>query len=408
VNKLNKHNRNLRLGPSVNQRDSSVNAMIELLSGRISRRSFVKNLSLAAGVLGVGSRISVFADVGDDPVQVLAPRQTGAGPHMPVFPRGAIIRTLLKDVPPAAFPPGAVLFHEHLSMHYPLTNALAAKQGAPPPTHYSDDIELMIAETRAAGKDGVSCIVDGGHPDMDRSLAALKRIAVESGVYIVASGGYYMQRNYPAQIAAKSADQIADDLVADAKADRLGAYGEIGQQGGELTPDEVKVFTAVGRAHLRTGLPIFTHNAYMGTYAANPPVPRGSALRQLDVLEAAGVPPDRIAIGHVCCLDDPTAEVARQVAKRGAFVGFDRVTIPLLPDSKRVTMILALLEAGYAGNLLLSSDFSSPRSLKKNGGAGLAQTVTVFGKMLLQAGVSQKTLQGILEDNPRRFLAFVP
>jgi phosphotriesterase-related protein len=100
--------------------------------------------------------------------------------------------------------------------------------------------------------------------------------------------------------------------------------------------------------------------------------------------------------------------VARQVAKRGAFVGFDRVTIPLLPDSKRVTMILALLEAGYAGNLLLSSDFSSPRSLKKNGGAGLAQTVTVFGKMLLQAGVSQKTLQGILEDNPRRFLAFVP
>jgi predicted metal-dependent phosphotriesterase family hydrolase len=28
--------------------------------------------------------------------------------------------------------------------------------------------------------------------------------------------------------------------------------------------------------------------------------------------------------------------------------------------------------------------------------------------MLLQAGVSQQTLRGILEDNPRRFLAFVP
>jgi phosphotriesterase-related protein len=368
---------------------------------RISRRGFLKNLSFMAGAAAAGGRINALAasDV---------PGQAGTGIRTPVFPKGAIIRTLLKDVPPAALPSGAVLFHEHLSMHYPLTNALAAKQGAPPPTHYSDDVELMIAETRAAGKDGVSCIVDGGHPDMDRSLAALKRIALESGVYIVAGGGYYMQRNYPAQISAKSADQIADDLVAEAKADRLGAYGEIGQQGGELTADEVKVFTAVGKAHVRTGLPIFTHNAYLGTYAVNPPVPRDAALRQLDVLEAAGARPDRIAIGHVCCLDDPTAEVARQVAKRGAFVGFDRVTIPLLPDSKRVTMILALLEAGYAGNLLLSSDFSSPRSLKKNGGAGLAQTVTVFGKMLLQAGVSQQTLRAILEDNPRRFLAFVP
>jgi phosphotriesterase-related protein len=293
-------------------------------------------------------------------------------------------------------------------MHYPLTNALAAKQGAPPPTHFSDDVDLMIAETRAAGKDGVVCIVDGGHSDMDRSLLALKRIAAESRVHIVASGGYYMQRNYPPEIAAKSADQIADDLVREANDDRLGAYGEIGQQAGELSADERKVFTAIGKAHVRTGLPVFTHNAYTGVFPASPPVPRDSALRQLDVLEAAGAKPDRIAIGHVCCLDDPTAEVAKQVAKRGAFVGFDRVTIPLIPDAKRVTMILALLDAGYADSLLLSSDFSSARSLKKNGGAGLGQTVTVFGKMLLQAGVSQPALQGILVDNPRRFLAFVP
>jgi phosphotriesterase-related protein len=110
----------------------------------------------------------------------------------------------------------------------------------------------------------------------------------------------------------------------------------------------------------------------------------------------------------VCCLDDPKAEIAKQVARRGAFVGFDRVTIPTLPDSKRVVMVLALIDAGYAGNLLLSSDFSQERSLKKNGGAGLAQTVTVFGKMLLEAGVSHNTLHAILVDNPRRFLAFIP
>jgi predicted metal-dependent phosphotriesterase family hydrolase len=373
----------------------------------LSRRGFLKQCSLLAAATSIGGRMAVLAGAGSDSGRTPVLWQTGARPPGPAFPKGAVIRTLLKDLPPEALATGAVLFHEHLSIHYPLTNALAAKQGAAPPTNFSDDVDLMVAETRAAGKEGVSCIVDGGHPDMDRSLDALKRIAVESGVSIVASGGYYMQRNYPPEIATKSADQIAEDLIRDATLERLGAYGEIGQQAGELTADERKVFTAVGKAHSRTGLPIFTHNAYLGNIPVNPPVPPDAALRQLDVLEAAGAKPQKIAIGHVCCLDDPKAEVAKQVAKRGAFVGFDRVTIQTLPDTRRVTMILALIDAGYAGNLLLSSDFSQARALKKNGGAGLAQTITVFGKMLLEAGVKQETLHGILVDNPRRFLAFV-
>jgi hypothetical protein len=87
---------------------------------------------------------------------------------------------------------------------------------------------------------------------------------------------------------------------------------------------------------------------------------------------------------------------------------FDRVTIPIVPDAQKVATILALLEAGYADQLLLSSDFSNRLALKKDGGPGVAQTVTVFGPMLLKAGVSETTLRRILVDNSRRFLAFVP
>ncbi len=324
------------------------------------------------------------------------------------FERGAIVRTLLKDLPPEALI-GPVLFHEHLSIRYPLTRALAEAQGRPVPASFTDDVDLMVEETKAAGKDGVACIVDGGHPDMDRDLAALTRIANESGVPIVASGGFYMQRNYPAAIATKTADQIADDLVRDAKAQRLGAFGEIGQQGGVLTDGERKVFTAVAKAQARTGIPIFTHNAYTGVRVVDTPVPMDTALKQLDLLEASGANLRHLAIGHVCCLDDPKAQIAQQLARRGVFVGFDRVTInAIIPDDKRVAMILAFLDAGYADHLLLSSDFSNGRALKKNGGPGVAQTVTAFGPMLVKAGVSEAALRHILIDNPRRFLAFVP
>ena len=322
---------------------------------------------------------------------------------------GRIIRTLLKDLPPDSIN-GAILFHEHLSIRYPLTRALAEKAGRPVPASFTDDVDLMAEETKAAGeKDGLGCIVDGGHPDMDRDLDALERIATASRVPIVASGGFYMQRNYPRDVAAKSADQLADELVRDARAQRLGAFGEIGQQGGVLTDDERKVFTAVGKAQAKSGLPIFTHNAYTGIRVVDPPVPMDAALKQLDVLEAAGAAPRHLAIGHVCCLDDPKVETAKQLAKRGAFVGFDRVTINvIIPDEKRVAMILAFLDAGFADQLLLSSDFSNGRALKKNGGPGIAQTVTVFAPMLVKAGVSEATVKHILEDNPRRFLAFVP
>lgn len=116
-----------------------------------------------------------------------------------------------------------------------------------------------------------------------------------------------------------------------------------------------------------------------------------------------------MAIGHVCCLDDPQAEIAAEIARRGAFVGFDRVTLNFtMPDAQRVEMAMAFIEAGHADRLLLSSDFFSGNTLQANGGPGLAQTVTVFAPMLLEAGLPEETLRGILEENPRRFLAFEP
>jgi phosphotriesterase-related protein len=345
----------------------------------------------ALAMLGAGAAIGLGGRAG----QGLAAQ---AAPPRPVFRKGAIIRTILKDLAPDELASGPSLFHEHLSMRYPL----GAKE------HFTDDIALMVEEAKLAKADGIAAIVDGGHADMNRSVEALKRISSESGLPVIASGGYYMQRTYPADIAAKSVDQIADELAKEAAASRFGAFGEIGQQGGVMTDDERKVFTAIAKAHARTGLPIFTHNAYTGTRATQTPVPKDTAIKQLDLLLGNGVKPVNLAIGHVCCLDDPKAEIPIEIARRGAFVGFDRVTIALVPDAQKVTTIMAIVAAGHASKILLASDFSNARGLKKNGGGGLGQAVTVFAPMLLKAGLPEATLKSILVDNPRTFLAFGP
>ena len=349
---------------------------------RLTRREALR-------LLGAGGGAGLLASAGLLSVAGCAVAQSGS-----LARQGPVIRTVLRDIAPDALPDGALLFHEHLSIQL----------GANPSFH--SDVELMISESRAAASDGIALIVDGGHPDMARDIDALRRIARESGMPIVASGGYYMQRTYPDDIATKSVDEIASDLVAEAGRDRLGAFGEIGQQGGVLTADERKVHQAVAQAHVRSGIPVFTHNPYS---IRAPSIPREAALRQLDIYEAAGANPQNICIGHVCCLDDPAAEIATALARRGVYVGFDRVTLNgTMPDPNRVIMAMALIEAGHADKLLLSSDFYSSPSLKVNGGAGFAQTATVFGPMLVAAGLDQETLRMILVDNPKRFLTFTP
>jgi phosphotriesterase-related protein len=317
---------------------------------------------------------------------------------------GLIIRTVLGDMSPGALAGGATLFHEHMSLSpdflpkfmslltpRPPTAAPAAPAGQ---TYFLQDLDLMTEELRAASKEGVACLVDGGHPDMGRSLDFLKRLSMRSGMPIVSGAGYYSEPFYPPEIAMLSEDQIAENLIRDVGAEPYGALGEIGTWD-EFTPNERKVFRAVAKTHLATNLPIFTHTNF-----------GKAALEQLDTFESLGVNPRRVAIGHVGGLIDPEARVHKEICKRGAFVGFDRQGGP--GDSRQIPMVLALIGAGYADNLLFASDFSNAAQLKRNGGAGYAKTVTVFVPKLREAGVAEETLHRILTDNPRRFLAFVP
>jgi phosphotriesterase-related protein len=320
----------------------------------------------------------------------------------PVFPRHAIIRTILKDLRPDALRGGATLFHEHMSLapdfmpRWIAAAGMGRGQAPPPPTQpfFMQDLDLMVEEMKAAARSGVACIVDGGHDDMGRDLDFLRRLSLESGMPIVASCGYYAQPFYPAKIATMTEDEIFADLVHTASTQPVGALGEIGTWD-FMTPDERKVFRAVARAHLATNLPIFTHTAY-----------GKGAIEQLDLLESMGVKPQRIAIGHVGGLADPKAEVVKEICKRGGFVGYDRQGGA--GDARNVPQILALIEAGYAANLLFASDFSSGTQLLRNHGPGYAKTLTIFVPKLKEAGVKEDTLHQILVDNPRRFLAFEP
>jgi phosphotriesterase-related protein len=330
---------------------------------------------------------------------------SGAFAEDPTFPKGAIIRTLLKDYAPEELAGGATLFHEHMQLGPDFNAKFAAAAAAAraanglppapargggrgpatPPPDIMHNVDLMSAEVAKTKNDGVACIVDAGHPDMGRNIDFLRQVSMKSGMPIVAGGGFYSQPFYPKEISTMSEEQIVKALIKQADDDTLGVFGEIGSWD-EITADERKVFRAVGKAHVATNLSIFTHTG----------IPGKSALEQLDIFEDAGVKPDRVVIGHLGNLVDPNVYVQKTICRRGAFVGFDRQGGN--GDAQQVPMVMALIEAGFADHLMFSADASS----------GYAKTLTVFLPKLKAAGVSDEVLHKIMVDNSRRFLAFVP
>ena len=345
----------------------------------------------AIGRLGVGAGIGLVAAVRGTASLAAGVQGPARAAQNLAIPKGAVIRTIFKDVPPDGVGTGAALIHEHLTA--------------------GGNVDVLVDEVRAAGQQGLSCIVDAATGRRaEAALDRLRTIATRSGMNVVVAGGYFedldnLQTAYPPQVAKMSEDEIADEFVRDAAAQRWGAFGEIGTST-EMRPDERKVLRAVSKAHLRTGLPIFTHTPHDSCPKC--------ALEQLDIFESQGVNPRQLCIGHLSeILKDPRADLHKSIAKRGAFLGFDTVGhfLPHAPDqtdAMRVTMILAVLEAGYEDQVLLSSDLGRQQDLKSTWGAGYSTVVTVFVPKLRYAGVKEPTIKKILHDNPRRFLSFVP
>jgi phosphotriesterase-related protein len=350
---------------------------------RITRRQVFRVLSAAVASAALPSR---------------APAQTAT------FPNGAVIRTLFKDYAPADLAGGATLFHEHLSLGRDFNDrfraagaAVLEAQGAPPSARPSGpppapsgpdpmrDVALMVEELNSAKRDGVACIVDAGLEGTGVDLDFIRAAARMSGLPVVKAAGFYTEPFYPQYVATMSEEQLVDALLEQADAYPAGAFGEIGSWD-EITAVERKVFRAVGKAQVATNLPIFTHTG----------IPGKSALEQLDILEDAGVDPHRVAIGHLGNLNDPDVYVHKTLCRRGAFVGFDRQGGR--GDAQAVRLVMALLDAGFADQVLISGDASR----------SYGRPITAFLPLLKGAGADDATLTRITVDNPRRFLAFVP
>lgn len=374
----------------------------------------------AIALLSSGSAFGLVTALGGD--SALALGQPGgwfaaASPAKPNFPKGSVIRTVVKDIPPESLTGGSVQIHEHIGGAFRPTPPPPAGSemvpGVVAPKNEAEYLDLMAEELKMARvMDGVSCLVDcqsSGRRD-DRTIENLKTLSTRSGVHIIIGGGYYQDlaipAKYPADIVQMPEDKLEEQFTSDAQRQRWGIYGEIASSP-TMQPEERKLIRAIGKSHVKTGLPITTHTPHQSCPSC--------AVEQLDVFESVGVDPRRVCIGHLTAIRpdaEPLAQTAKALAKRGAFLGFDTVGHQMgrsaIPEQHKVKYVLAVLDAGYEDHLLFSADSTPAPQLKANWGQGYGSVVSQFVAKLRYAGVKDAILHKILVDNPRRLLATVP
>lgn len=271
-----------------------------------------------------------------------------------------------------------------------------------------DDEDLAVRELMLFRDAGGSTIVDQTLPDIGRDLAGLARISRRTGLHIVAGCGYYLEVTHSPAVAESTVEKLAEQLVAELRADAAtggipcGVLGEIGLSS-PMTAAERKVLRAVAIAQRETGAPVSVHTQ----------APDAQGIHALDLLEAGGVDPGRVAIAHVDSEIDAAYQTA--IAARGAFVeydffGWDEIAATaehfVHSDRQRVAGVAALLDAAYGDRVLLSQDVVTRMQLAEYGGSGYARLARDLPPLFAEYAVDGAELRRLMTANPARWLSW--
>ena len=301
----------------------------------------------------------------------------------------ARIRTVLGDIETDGL--GLVYSHEHL-----ITN--------PPAVQKDRDLELSsyecsLRELRIFKACGGTLLVEATTLDYGRAPAAMARMSADAGVHVVAVSGFNKAAYFPLWVETTPLNEIADRMVRDVVQGMDGGPHKAGhlKSGGSynfIHPLEEKTTRAVARAHKETGAPIWLHTE-AGTMG----------LEMLDILEAEGVDPERVVVGHCDRNPDPYYHAA--IANRGATVQFDGVAkVKYHPDSTRIACVKALLAAGHTSRLMISGDMGRASYLSGyGGGPGFAFIAEKFIPRMRNEGIGEEVIDAIFKENPVRWLA---
>jgi phosphotriesterase-related protein len=302
---------------------------------------------------------------------------------------------------------GRTLIHEHVLIGYPgwfMDTRM-------PPFIRDEALARVVDAFQQLHAYGVKTVVDPCPMDLGRDVGFVAEVAQRTGLNLVTATGVYMEaQGIPFTLRPLEIDAIADIFQKEIE-DGIGLSGirpgliKIATGDGVVSDYERKMVTAASRAAKRTGLVLLSHteNCSCGH-------------DQIDIVTGEGVAASRLLVGHSCGRDDHDYQAS--LARRGAYVGFDRFGIEIFnSDASRTRNVKQMIDAGLRDHVLLSHDKVNCwlGGIPGVGDPAQVDHVVPNWKMthlfenifpaLREMGVSDADLDHIVTDNPRRYFA---
>ena len=283
---------------------------------------------------------------------------------------------------------GIVHIHEHLYVD------LSPVSG---PTGKLDDVDGVIEELKDFKSKGGRTIVEVTNIGMGRDTNILRKISEMSGVNVVFSTGFYIEKMYPNYVFELDEEGISEVMVKEIREgvgdlkSKPWVIGEVGTSGKNFSENEKKVLRASVIAHEKTKAPIITHNS------------EDEGLEQVEFLMECGMDLSKVILGHQDLVPDMGYYV--KVLKTGVNIAFDTFgKTHYLSEEKRVRNLVMLVKMGYLEQLFISSDITRNKYLRKNGGYGYTHIIEKIIPWLRREGLSEDEVETIMVENPKRFL----
>nr|WP_218883917.1 phosphotriesterase [Allobranchiibius huperziae] len=262
---------------------------------------------------------------------------------------------------------------------------------------------------------GGRTVVDSTGMFHGRDVLLLEALSRSTGVHIVAStgmgpeemlGGYFLtpQTNPPTPWPAEKfaelfTAEITDGMVVP-RVERRGPAGLVATVADRdgITPTEESLFRGAARAALQTGVPVSIRYG-------------GDAVQDLEIVLAEGLPADRVLVGGLDRTEAVAAGAPAEIARRGAFVALDHVgakDAAYVTDEERAALVVQLIRVGFGDRILLSSNAVGVAMGHPSHPAHdlpYSYLLSTFVPLLRSLGVTDRQVDQLLVDNPRRLLS---
>ena len=258
---------------------------------------------------------------------------------------------------------------------------------------------------------GGKTIVDQTTLGMGRDPQLIKRMAIRTGLNIIAPAGFFTEGVTPKEVIGRSEKELELEIIdqlrngfphTDVKA---GVIGEVGISE-YMTPFEIKALAASCRAQVETGAPLSIH--------VNPWAPR--AYEVMEIIEEHKVDPSKVVICHLNMNND--IDYIKGLLDKGIYIGFEDwgrdITRDLkhcryglgrfLSDWENLDLLKKILDMGHVKQMLISMDVCRKQMQRTYGGWGLNHILTNVIPMMKEVGITQTQIDEMIIHNPARWL----